>query len=136
MARNFHRKQGVSAVTDLNVAPLMDLAFSLLIIFMVSTPLLEQSIELDLPTQPPAAVKAAETEIQVVNVDAKGQIYWGKQPVSFLELEVMLSNLSKTENPKISFRADKSLTWQQLVTVIDAIKRNNISTLHLDTRLQ
>ena len=83
MARNFHRKQGISALNDLNVTPLMDLAFSLLIIFMVSTPLLEQSIDVNLPTQAPTSKKQnADVEFQVINIDSKGQIYWGKEPVT------------------------------------------------------
>ena len=45
MARNFHRKDRLSALTEINVTPLIDLAFALLIIFMVTTPLLEQTID-------------------------------------------------------------------------------------------
>ncbi|MEC8330086.1 MAG: biopolymer transporter ExbD, partial [Verrucomicrobiota bacterium] len=44
MARNFHRKDRLSALTEMNVTPLIDLAFALLIIFMITTPLLEQTI--------------------------------------------------------------------------------------------
>ena len=51
MARNFHRKDRLSALTEINVTPLIDLAFALLIIFMITTPLLEQTIELDLPIE-------------------------------------------------------------------------------------
>ncbi|MEC7609969.1 MAG: biopolymer transporter ExbD, partial [Verrucomicrobiota bacterium] len=46
MARNFHRKDRLSALTEINVTPLIDLAFALLIIFMITTPLLEQTIAL------------------------------------------------------------------------------------------
>ena len=51
MARNFHRKDRLSALTEINVTPLIDLAFALLIIFMITTPLLEQTIALNLPIE-------------------------------------------------------------------------------------
>ena len=49
MARTFHRRDRLSAISEINIMPLLDLAFALLIIFMITAPLLEQSIDLNLP---------------------------------------------------------------------------------------
>lgn len=125
-------------MTELNVTPLMDLAFSLLIIFMISTPLLEQTIPIDLPKQEenPSSARP-EIEFQVISINAKGQIYWGKQPVDMVELNSLLESMSKMPNPPaISFRGDFSLPYQKIVDVIDAIKRHNLTKLHLDTEVR
>ena len=74
-------------MTELNVTPLMDLAFALLIIFMISTPLLEQTIPVNLPKQDANSASARpDIDFQLITIKAGGQIYWGKQPVDFVEL--------------------------------------------------
>ena len=125
-------------MTELNVTPLMDLAFSLLIIFMISTPLLEQTIPINLPEQEENPSNARpEIEFQVISINAKGQIYWGKQPVDMVELNSLLESMSKMPDPPaISFRGDFSLPYQKIVDVIDAIKRHNLTKLHLDTEVR
>ncbi len=139
MARNFKRKEGLSALNELNITPLMDLAFSLLIIFMVTTPLLEQTIELNLPKQEQNSSnqRPDKVEFQVINIDARGQVYWGKQPVDLVELENMLAALAKELDPKpISLRADRTLQYQKVIDVIDAIKRHKLTKLNLDTEVK
>ena len=125
-------------MTELNVTPLMDLAFSLLIIFMISTPLLEQTIPINLTKQEENPSNARpEIEFQVISINAKGQIYWGKQHVDMVELNSLLESMSKMPDPPaISFRGDFSLPYQKIVDVIDAIKRHNLTKLHLDTEVR
>lgn len=134
----FRKRESVGAMTELNVTPLMDLAFSLLIIFMISTPLLEQTISVELPKQEKSASSVRpEIEFQVISINDKGQIYWGKQPVDLVELEKLLGNLaSLAEPPAISLRGDRTLPYQKIVDVIDAIKRHNLTKLHLDTAVK
>lgn len=125
-------------MTELNVTPLMDLAFSLLIIFMISTPLLEQTIPVNLPKQDAnSASVRPDIDFQLITIKADGQIYWGKQPVDLVELNSLLASLSKTQDPPaISLRADRNLIYQKVIDVIDAIKRNNLTKLHLDTEVK
>lgn len=125
-------------MTELNVTPLMDLAFSLLIIFMISTPLLEQTIPVNLPKQDANSASARpDIDFQLITIKADGQIYWGKQPVDLVKLNSLLASLSKTQDPPaISLRADRNLIYQKVVDVIDAIKRNNLTKLHLDTEVK
>lgn len=125
-------------MTELNVTPLMDLAFSLLIIFMISTPLLEQTIPVNLPKQDANSASARpDIDFQLITIKADGQIYWGKQPVDLVELNSLLASLSKTQDPPaISLRADRNLIYQKVIDVIDAIKRHNLTKLHLDTEVK
>ncbi len=125
-------------MTELNVTPLMDLAFSLLIIFMISTPLLEQTIPVNLPKQDAnSASVRPDIDFQLITIKADGQIYWGKQSVDLVELNSLLASLSKTQDPPaISLRADRNLIYQKVIDVIDAIKRHNLTKLHLDTEVK
>lgn len=125
-------------MTELNVTPLMDLAFSLLIIFMISTPLLEQTIPVNLPKQDAnSASVRPDIDFQLITIKADGQIYWGKQPVDLVELNSLLASLSKTQDPPaISLRADRNLIYQKVIDIIDAIKRHNLTKLHLDTEVK
>lgn len=125
-------------MTELNVTPLMDLAFSLLIIFMISTPLLEQTIPVNLPQQDAnSASVRPDIDFQLITINADGQIYWGKQPVDLVKLNSLLASLSKTQDPPaISLRADRNLIYQKVIDVIDAIKRHNLTKLHLDTEVK
>lgn len=125
-------------MTELNVTPLMDLAFSLLIIFMISTPLLEQTIPVNLPQQDAnSASVRPDIDFQLITINADGQIYWGKQPVDLVGLNSLLASLSKTQDPPaISLRADRNLIYQKVIDVIDAIKRHNLTKLHLDTEVK
>ena len=125
-------------MTELNVTPLMDLAFSLLIIFMISSPLLEQTIPVNLPKQDAnSASVRPDIDFQLITIKADGQIYWGKQPVDLVGLNSLLASLSKTQDPPaISLRADRNLIYQKVIDVIDAIKRHNLTKLHLDTEVK
>ncbi len=139
MARTFRRKESLGALNELNMTPLMDLAFSLLIIFMVTTPLLEQSIELTLPSQEQSAnsQKSQEIEFKYISIDKNSNLYLGEQKLSLEELDIILKGLSLEANPPaISVRGDLSLSYQKIVDVISLIKKNNLRKLNLDTQVK
>ncbi len=139
MARTFKRKESLGALTELNITPLMDLAFSLLIIFMVTTPLLEQTVELKLPTQEkmPNSTRDDKVKFQVINIDAKENIYWGDEKVSLEQLNIYLRKLSLEPEPSpITLRGDGKLPYQKVMDVISAIKKHNLKKLNLDTEVK
>lgn len=138
MARTFRRKQSMEAVSEINVTPLIDLAFALLIIFMITTPLLEQSIPLNLPVQDKNDQPSTEDmEIQVISVDQEGQIYWGKEPVSLARLDDMLNGLSTRDNPPVlRIRGDAAIQYQRIIEVLDRVKANKLTRISLDTQVQ
>jgi biopolymer transport protein TolR len=137
MARIFRRPRHLHPVAELNITNMVDLGFTLLIIFMISTPLIqsEQTIPVNLPvegkkTQPPPS----DTEYQVVAIDRAGNFYLGSKRVSFTELASNLGALSlKTKPPVIRIRADLTLQWQQVVKVMDEIKKHNLTRITFDT---
>ncbi len=137
MARNFHRKDRLSALTEINVTPLIDLAFALLIIFMVTTPLLEQTIDVNLPVEASKSQADEREEFQAITVDKSGDYYWSDEKVSLEELNVLLDAMAMDPAPPVlSIRADSALPYQEVITVIDLIKQRKLSKISLDTKVK
>lgn len=137
MARKLHRRQRLSAVSEINITPLIDLAFSLLIIFMVTTPLLEQTITLNLPIESRhEQVERPDLKFQVISINASGHFFWGKEMVDLERLDTLLSELSKESNPPaLDIRGERNIPYQKVVDVLALIKKHNLSKISLDTEV-
>ncbi len=141
MARTFRRQRTANPIADLNITNLVDLGFTLLIIFMIATPLIqqEQTIPVNLPVEarrgqpkPPA-----ETEFQPITIDRNGQYYFGQHPVSFKELEGLVAGLGAREKqPVIRIRADQTLQYQQVIRLMNLLMKNNLAKITFDTDTQ
>ena len=137
MARNFHRKDRLSALTEINVTPLIDLAFALLIIFMITTPLLEQTIEVNLPVEAAKSQPEDREDFQSVSINQAGLYFWGEEQVSQQQLGDLLDTMAMDPDPPVlSIRADSGLPYQKVITVIDMIKQRNLSKISLDTKVE
>ena len=137
MARDFKRPNKLAVISDLNVTPLIDLAFSLLIIFMITTPVIEQYNRIDLPTQDlDSSQKPPEIEDKFITIDSEGLYNWGKETVSKAELESLLDDImnSNGEQLVIHVRGDRSLPYQKIMDVINMLKKRDLTKLSLDTR--
>jgi biopolymer transport protein ExbD len=137
MARDFKRPNKLAVISDLNVTPLIDLAFSLLIIFMITTPVIEQYNRIDLPTQnSDNNQKPPEKEDKFITIDAEGRYNWGQDAVSKNELETLLDQVAKDsgEQPTIHLRGDRTLPYQKIMDVINMLKSRNLTKLSLDTK--
>lgn len=137
MARKFHRKDRLSALTEINVTPLIDLAFALLIIFMITTPLLEQTIEVNLPVEAAKSQPEEREDFQAISIDSSGAYFWGDQQVSKSQLVDLLDTMAMDPAPPVlSIRADAQLPYQQVITVVDMIKQRKLSKISLDTKVE
>ena len=137
MARNFHRKDRLSALTEINVTPLIDLAFALLIIFMITTPLLEQTIEVNLPVEAAKSQPEEREDFQAVSIDRAGLYYWREEQVSEQQLGDLLDTMAMDPAPPVlSIRADATLPYQRVITVIDMIKQRDLTKISLDTKVE
>ncbi len=136
MVRSFSRRRPLQAVTEINVTPLLDLAFALLIIFMIAAPLLEQSIEVELPVAQSGTPPGSERPtVQRISIDAQGRIFWGDEGVTLAVLDQRLAEAALLPSPPIlALRGDAAVRYQAVIDVLDAIKRHNLRRLMLDTR--
>lgn len=140
--RNFKRPNRMHALSELNVTPLLDLCFCLLIIFMIATPVLEQTTQIDLPlaskaigTKEPPKPVAAKT----VALDRQGQlIYDGRVTHSdALRAELkMLAKLPPDQQPNIRVRADGSLPTQRLIDLFSLVIECGLTKVNMDTEVK
>ena len=133
--RRFSDRQTLHTLTEINVTPLLDLAFVLLIIFIITTPLMEKSVNLEVPISGEANQSVDSSAVQTVGIDRENVITLNDEIVDLSTLESRLISLheEKPEAPVI-VRPDKSLTVQQLVSVMDVLQRAKISKVGVATR--
>jgi len=133
--RRFSDRQTLHTLTEINVTPLLDLAFVLLIIFIITTPLMEKSVNLEVPTSGEANQSVDSSAVQTIGINRENVITLNEETVDLTTLESRLISLhaEKPETPVI-VRPDKSLTVQQLVTVMDVLQRAKIAKVGVATR--
>ena len=137
MARDFKRQNKLAVISDLNVTPLIDLAFSLLIIFMITTPVIEQYNRIDLPSQNTTQTQEPpKLDDQFITIEANGQFRWGKDVVSQVSLEAKLDEVASSEGdqPTIHIRGDRTLPYQKIMDVVNMLKARNLTKLSLYTK--
>jgi len=139
MARTFRRQRQTAPISDLNMTNLIDLGFTLLIIFMIATPLItqEQAIRVNLPNESKRAQDIPDNKqrFQTISINASGQHFWGDRPVAFSELALLLAQEGRqTEPAVIRIRADWNIPYQRVVTVMDEIKKHNLTKFIFDTQ--
>ncbi|MBP6506859.1 MAG: biopolymer transporter ExbD [Opitutaceae bacterium] len=139
MARTFRRRHVQHPLSELNVTNLIDVAFTLLIIFMIATPLMqqEQAIQVNLPTETkrPQDKPDKDLTFQTVGINKAGEYYWGSRRVDFSELPALLEAEGRKEKPAvIRIRADWNLQYQKVITLVDEIKKHNLTKLTFDTQ--
>jgi biopolymer transport protein ExbD len=135
--RDFSRKKQLSQMSEINVTPLLDLAFALLIIFMIAAPVMEQSIRVDLPKQesPPTPVDT-EIEFRTISIDETGSYFWDKEPVDLDTLKERIRTIAQEpEPPAVNIRGDRGIRYEKVVEVLDYIKEQKLTKISLGTRL-
>ena len=96
MARDFKQSKKLDSISDLNVTPLIDLAFALLIIFMITTPVIEQYNRIDLPDQTTSDQQPKkQPEDKTITIDANGAYQWGGDNVTKERLEALLDEIAE-----------------------------------------
>ncbi|HTO69270.1 MAG TPA: biopolymer transporter ExbD [Myxococcota bacterium] len=126
-----------SVVADINITPLLDLAWVLLVIFILTTTTIVQGIDLKLPDASEEQKKEIPTETVTVSIDPTGTIFVNEEP---MPLDQMMNKLRlyKLANPDLPviLRADKRLYYEQVVKVLDGIKRVPVENLAVATEVQ
>lgn len=119
-----------SVLSEINVIPFVDVMLVLLIIFMVTAPLLQQGIDVDLPK---AKGKDLPSEERIIlTIKKGGTIYMNENPVSITEMKHKLEAISKL-NPNVFLRADRGVPYGFVVEVIGEIKEAGIERLGIVT---
>jgi biopolymer transport protein ExbD len=135
--KRYSSRSNFSTLSEINVTPLLDLAFVLLIIFMITTPLLENSMNLVIPSSGAANPPVNRSDVQTVSIDRSEIIKINDEIVDADSLTARLSE-SKRANPEVAIviRPDRELPVQKLVTVMDAVQRAGITKVGIATKAE
>jgi biopolymer transport protein ExbD len=119
---------------EVNVVPMLDLAYVLLVIFIILTTATVQGIKVDLP-KASAAPSLAEPKTKAISITADGTIFLDTYPVSLTELETLLRQYRAADpDLPVIVKADGTIQYQRLVDVLDLIGRLEITQLGLVTQ--
>jgi len=125
-----NRNKSREVMSEINVTPFVDVMLVLLVIFMVTAPLMQQGIDVNLPKA--KAKELPPEERLVITVKADGNIYLNDVPVDMRTLKEKLSVLSK-KNPEVFLRADRSVSYGFVAELMAEIKDAGIEKLGLVT---
>lgn len=124
---------GAKPQSEINMTPLMDLTFVLLITFIITFPLIEQGIPIKLPTEKTSSLP--ERKSHSISVDGKGAIFVDNARIDSDELSAELRRL-KDMDPEVSIlvRADESLRYAKVIGVLKALHEAKITRMALVTQ--
>ena len=132
MARKKIRSQ-LDAIDQINVTPLLDLTFMLLIVFMITTPLMENGIDVTPPTMNADKLQT-EKVTRNLTVTANGTLTYEKSPVTESELLKILQNLQRTDPDSVLLlRADGSREYKEVIGVMRIIRDSGFKNVQLVT---
>jgi len=125
--------RGGGSISQINVTPLVDVMLVLLVIFMVTAPILQQGVTVNLPETRAAALDGQEQPL-VVGVTAAGAVYLNDNVIAVDELRQKLEAIGR-ERPgqRVFLRADASVPYGDVVRVIAAVKQAGIEHLGMVT---
>lgn len=135
--RRFSQRNSLVTLSDINITPLLDLAFVLLIIFVITTPLLEKGLELKLPSTSSSAPDkpVRKEDVRTVEITPQGAYALNKRP---MKLDQVLATLSQdfrfNANLVVYIRADENSHTKDLTALIDGCQRNGITRYSLRTQ--
>ena len=135
--KRYSNRSNFSTLSEINVTPLLDLAFVLLIIFMITTPLLENSMNLLIPSSSAANAPISKAQVQTISIDRDETIRMNNEIVDSDSLTAQLVEL-KRANPDIAIviRPDRELPVQKLVTLMDTLQRAQITKVGIATKAE
>jgi biopolymer transport protein ExbD len=122
------------SLNELNITPLLDLAFVLLVIFIITTPQLSNDLEMNLPSPKKTNTPAPPPRINRINIDTAGHITLNGQSVALPALRTSLTELKASEpDPSVVVRGAADTDYQQVIGVLDVLQQLDITKVGLAT---
>ncbi len=122
-----------SSLAEINVTPLVDVVLVLLIIFMVTAPVLQSGIEVNVPKT--KTVKQITEERLVISIDKSQRVFLGNDPININEIGAKLhQKIRDPQGQYIYVRADENVPFGVFATVMDAVKQSGITNVSIVTQ--
>ncbi|HZE26775.1 MAG TPA: biopolymer transporter ExbD [Terriglobales bacterium] len=122
-----------SAISDINVTPLVDVVLVLLIIFMVTAPVLQSGIEVNVPKT--RTVKEITEERMVISINKQQRVFLGSDAININEIKSKLrQRIRDPQHQSVFIRADEDVPFGAFATVMDAVKGAGITNVSIVTQ--
>jgi biopolymer transport protein TolR len=125
-------KQTQTSLSEINMVPFIDVVLVLLIIFMITAPILQSGIEVDVPKT--KTVHQITEQHVVVTVDKAQRIYIGNDPVNIHDLGDKINAQMKKPQDTVYLRCDEAVPFGAFATVIDSLRQSGITNISIVTQ--
>jgi biopolymer transport protein ExbD len=125
------------SLAELNITPLLDLVFVLLVIFIITTPQMMNNLEMTLPSAqpPPRKPNEPEPKINKIVIDDQGRTFLNDEPLLIPVLRERLRQLKTAEpDPAVVVQGADNMEYQNIVSVLDILRQLDITKVGLATR--
>ena len=135
--RRFSQRNSLVTLSDINITPLLDLAYVLLIIFVITTPLLEQGLNLKLPSGGSADKKFEKDDVRTVEVSPQGIYVLSGRRLNLDQVDAELKKAYRA-NPRllVYVRADENGPYKHVAAILNRLERSGIDQVSLRTEPQ
>ncbi|MFO1488233.1 MAG: biopolymer transporter ExbD [Verrucomicrobiota bacterium] len=123
-------------LNELNITPLLDLVFVLLVIFIITTPQMMNNLEMVLPSGKPPAIKPDEPKPKInrIALTSDGRILLNDESLALAVFKERLKQLKQADpDPRVVVKADDDVDYQNMVNVLDALQQLEITKIGLAT---
>ncbi len=114
---------------EINTTPLVDVMLVLLIIFIITIPVINHSVKIDLPR---ATNQRDEIKPESINlsIDAQGLMYWNNETIDAAQMNVRIAEASKkTPQPELHIRAERTTQYEKIVEIMAAAQSGGLSKI-------
>jgi len=114
---------------EINTTPLVDVMLVLLIIFIITIPVMNQSVKIDLPraTSQPQDLKPENINL---DIDAQGQVYWNREAIDASQLKIRIATAAqKTPQPELHLRAERTTQYEKVAQVMAAAQSGGLTKI-------
>ena len=122
-----------TSLSEINVVPLVDVVLVLLIIFMLTAPIIQSGIEVNVPKT--KTVNELTKELLVVSINRKQQLFVGSEPININELELRLqTRIKDPESAMLYLRADEEVPFGTIARVMDRARQAGVTNINVVTQ--
>jgi biopolymer transport protein ExbD/biopolymer transport protein TolR len=122
-----------SSLSEINITPFVDVVLVLLVMFMVTAPILQSGIEVDLPKT--KSVKEITEERLVITIDKDQRVFLGNDPININEISTRLhQKIRDPQGQSVFIRSDENVPFGAFATVMDAVKQTGITNVSIVTQ--
>ncbi len=125
-------RQTGTSLSDINIVPFVDVVLVLLVIFMITAPILQSGIEVELPKT--RTVKEIAEERLVITIDRAQRVYLGNEPVNIHQIgQLVRAQMKNPQTDAVFLRCDETVPFGSFATVVDQLRQSGIENVSVVT---